>query len=75
MAFVFAAIVEERILDIAVADHKCPISGSHFSYEGIWMIGFGGRRSTVRVASNLDNPLHPHTTEDCSPYRRGSADS
>lgn len=69
------AIVED-ILGIAVADRKCPISGSRFSYEGILMIGFGGPWSTVRVASNLDNPVHPHTTaEDRSPYRWGPADS
>jgi hypothetical protein len=73
--FVFA-IVEDCILSlgIAVADHKCPISGSRFSFEGILMIGFGGPRSTHRVARNLGNPVHLHTVaEDRSPYH--SADS
>ena len=40
------------------------------------MIGFEGPWSTVQVARNLDNPVHPDTTAgNRSPYWRCSADS
>lgn len=69
----FAAVVEDT-LGIAVADHKCPIFGSHFSSKGISMIGFEGPWNIVLVTSNLDILVHLGTTvKDHNPYRLGLA--